>query len=547
MNKFIVFKTIDDMPETAVSRAPMSWNKTGSWRSSTPVHKNILPPCNHSCPAGENIRGYIDLIKKNDVATAFELLTSSNPLPAVCGRVCYHPCQASCSRHSFDVELQVRLIEKFIGDWGIEKKIRSPIAHPISKKAAIIGAGPAGIAAAHYLRRMGVSVAIYDDSSEPGGILRYGIPSYRLEKDVLKSELDRVLHGIEFRPNSRLGSDIDIGDLIDYDAVFLATGAHVSKTMGVDGEGLSGVESGLGFLKKVNSGGNEKLDGKQVIVIGGGNTACDVARTAYRLGGKVTLVYRRTENEMPAFSEEIEELKAEPIETKFLASPVRVEKNSDGILKTSFIKMKLGKPDSSGRARPEPIEGSLFEITADRVFSAIGEDPDLSFFPEAEQRSDGGFDFSKVDKRLREKLFIGGDILPNPRTVPHAVGSGRLAAEKIMAMFEGKEFKPSENVAEVAGPDDINLIYFSKVNELKWKTGLAPNGHIPDARTAAEEASRCFSCGVCSECDNCYNFCPDMSVIKTADGYHVNLDYCKGCGICAQECPGGSLKMEGGR
>ena len=535
------------MPEAAVSRAPMSWNKTGSWRSSTPIHKDILPPCNHSCPAGENIRGYIDLIKKNDVSMAFELLTSSNPLPAVCGRVCYHPCQANCSRHSFDIELQVRLIEKFIGDWGIEKKTAAPIADLISKKVAIIGSGPAGAAAAHYLRRMGVSVTIYDDSAEPGGILRYGIPSYRLGRDVLRSELERVLHAIEFKPNCHFGSDIDIGNLIGYDAVFLATGAHISRRLGVDGEKLPGVESGLGFLKRVSSGNNEKIDGKKVIVVGGGNTACDVARTAYRLGAVVTLVYRRTENEMPAFSEEIEELKREPIRTEFLAAPVRVEKNSDGALKTSFIRMKLGKPDSSGRARPEPVKGSEFEIMADRVFSAIGEDPDLSFFPEAEQRSDGGFDFSKVDKRLREKLYIGGDILPNPRTVPHAVGSGRLAAEKIMAMFEGREYQPSQNIVEIAGPDDINFIYFSKVNELKWKVGLAPDGYIPDARKAFEEAGRCFSCGVCSECDNCYNFCPDMSVIKTADGYHVNLDYCKGCGICAQECPGGSIKMKGGR
>jgi len=545
MSKFIVFTKVDEMPEAAVARAPMSWNKTGSWRSSTPVHKNILPPCNHSCPAGENIRGYMDLVKKNDIKTAFELLTSSNPFPAVCGRVCYHPCQANCSRGSFDTELQVRLMEKFIGDWGIEQKMSYDIAEPIGKKAAIIGAGPAGIAAAHYLARMGVSVTLYDENSEPGGILRYGIPSYRLGKDVLKNELTRVLHGIEFKGNSRFGSDFDTGGLLSYDAVFLATGAHTSKNMGVDGENLDGVEPGLSFLKDVNFGNSVKLDKQRVIVVGGGNTACDVARTAYRFGAEVTLAYRRTEKEMPAFSEEIEELKSEPIKTEFLVAPLRVEKQQNGRLKVIFVRMILGEPDSSGRQRPIPIEGSEFDMVADKVYSAIGEDPDLSFFPESQKLGDGSFDFSKVDKRLKDKLYIGGDILPNPRTVPHAVGSGRLAAEQIMAGFEGREYYKAENIAEVAGPDDINLIYFTKVNEMKWKTALAPDGYIPDAGSAVKEANRCFSCGVCSECDNCYNFCPDMCVVKTADGYQVNLDYCKGCGICAQECPGGSLKMRG--
>jgi len=284
-----------------------------------------------------------------------------------------------------------------------------------------------------------------------------------------------------------------------------------------------------------------------VIVVGGGNTACDVARTAYRLGARVQLVYRRTENEMPAFAEEIAELKAEPIKTEFLAAPLCIRNSNSGGLDIVCIRMILGEADSSGRARPEPIEGSEFNISADRIFSAIGEDPDLSFFPETQKRTDGAVDFSNVDKRIRHKLFVGGDILPNPRTVPHAVGSGRLAAEKILAMLEGREYRPSDNIMEVAGPDDINLIYFTKVNALKYKADFAPEGYIRDGRAAAEEAGRCFSCGVCSRCDNCYNFCPDMSVIKTADGYHVNLDYCKGCGICARECPGGSLRMEAKR
>ena len=545
MSKLIVFNSVDEMPEMAVASSPMNWNKTGSWRSSTPAHKDKVPPCNFNCPAGENIRGYIDLIKKNKTVDAFDLLTSANPLPSVCGRVCFHPCQANCNRHSFDTEIQVRLLEKFIGDWGIENKIKVKMPDSISKNIAVIGAGPAGLAAAHYLRRKGIKVTIFDENNLPGGILHYGIPSYRLEKDVLKAELKRVLDGIEFKANMKFGSDFDIGSLEHFDAVFLATGAHSSKKLNVEGENYDNVESGLDFLKKVNSGETVNLKGQSVIVIGGGNTACDVARSAYRLGGDIKLVYRRTEQEMPAFAEEIEQLKSEPIKIEFLSAPQRIEILSNGKLKVSFIKMKLGEPDQSGRLRPVPIKGSSYDITVDKVFAAIGEDPDLSFFPDIKAGSNNEFDFSAVDKRIRNKLFVGGDILPNPRTVPHAVGTGRLAAEKIEAFLKGEVLREQNSIVEIAGPDDVNYNYFVKVNIAKWNSGSISDGSIANETKAVDEANRCFSCGVCSQCDNCYNFCPDLAVIRTASGYQVNLDYCKGCGICINECPVGSMRMEG--
>lgn len=529
----------------AVSRESMSWNKTGSWRSSTPVHKNRTPPCNYNCPAGEDIRGYMELLKDKKIKEAFDLLTQANPLPAVCGRVCYHPCQADCNRQGFDLSIRIRLMEKFLGDWAIDNKISPPVSKKTSRKIAVIGAGPAGLAAAYYLRKEGLSVTIYDENQLPGGILHYGIPSYRLDKSILADELSRILKGIDLKLNMRLGSDFDTGHLLEYDAVFLATGAHLSKRMNVKGEELPGVEAGLDFLKAVNSGGKIELAKKKVIVIGGGNTACDVARTAYRLGGDVSLVYRRTEKEMPAFADEVEELRAEPIKTEFLAAPLRIERKGDGTLKVILTRMKLGEPDESGRARPEPIAGSDFHLYADRVFSAIGEDPDISFFPEARIERKDILDFSGVDKRLSNKLFVGGDILPNPRTVPHAVGSGRLAALKIKAFLEGEIFKKPSDIVEIAGPDDINNAYFARINAKKWEKNIIVDGRITDTDAAVKEASRCFSCGVCNNCDNCYNFCPDMAVIKTESGYHVSLDYCKGCGICAEECPRGSLNMEG--
>ena len=532
------------MPEMAVSKSPMSWNKTGSWRSSTPVHKDKIPPCNFNCPAGENIRGYIDLIKKNKINDAFNLLTEANPLPAVCGRVCFHPCQANCNRHSFDTEIQVRLLEKFIGDQALEGKLKTGFPKATSNAVAIIGGGPAGLTAAYYLRRKGIAVTIYDENSLPGGILHYGIPAYRLEKDVLQAELERVLEGIEFKSNMKFGLDFDTANLIEYRAIFLATGAHLSKNLNIPGENHAGVVSGLDFLKRVNSGDRDSLKEKTVAVIGGGNTACDVSRTAYRLGANVHLVYRRTEKEMPAFAEEVKQLKAEPVKIEFLAAPRTIERLNDGKLRLSFVRMKLGEPDKSGRSAPIPIEGSGFDLIVDKVFAAIGEDPDLSFFSDAKYSSNNGIDFSTIDRRLRDKLFIGGDLLPNPRTAAHAIGSGRLAADKIESFLKGEALDIKQNIVEVAGSEDVNFYYFSKINAVKWNSDIIADDRIASVDKAILEASRCLSCGVCSRCDNCYNFCPDLAVIKTSAGYQVNLDYCKGCGICANECPGGSLRME---
>ena len=546
MSKFIVFNSHTEMPELPVSRANMAWNKTGSWRSSTPGHRGKTAPCNFNCPAGEDIRGYLALMKKGNVAEAFELLTAMNPLPAVCGRVCYHPCQAECNRHRFDTELQVRSVEQLIGDWGIQNKRRLSFPTAQSKKVAVVGAGPAGLAAAHFLRRKGVAVVMYDENQYPGGILHYGIPAYRLDKEVLQAELARVIDGIEYKANMRLGSDFDFGALDEFDALFIATGAHLSKQMRINGEELPGVESGLDFLKRINSGQKVDMGDKKVLVIGGGNTACDVARSAYRLGASVTVAYRRTENEMPAFAEEVAQLKAEPIDLELLVAPARIERDGDGRLNVTCHRMELGEPDVDGRRRPVVIDGADFSLTADVVFAAIGEDPDMSLTPGLAYASDGTVDFSQIEPRIRDKLFLGGDILPNPRTVPHAVASGRTAAEQIVAFLRGEPYTVPEKLTVVAGPDDVNFNYFTRINIAKSAASPAATGTLNQA-AAIEEANRCLSCGVCFECDNCYNFCPDLAVVRTPGGYKANLDYCKGCGICARECPSGSLGMQGGK
>lgn len=538
---------MSEMPELPVSQARMSWNKTGSWRSSTPGHQGKLPPCNFNCPAGEDIRGYLDLMKKGKVSEAFKLLTDKNPLPFVCGNVCYHPCQTECNRHTFDTELQIRSVEHLIGDWGIKTSFRPPLSDTGSKKVAIIGAGPAGLTAAYFLRHSGVNVVLYDENKKPGGILQYGIPSYRLDKDMLNAELDRVLDGVEFKPNMRLGKDFELASLGEFDAIFLATGAHTSRKMHLEGEDLPGVESGLGFLKRVNCGESIQLEGKQVLVVGGGNTACDVARTAYRLGGRVTMAYRRTEHEMPAFAEEVEQMKTEPIDLKFLVAPFQLKRSDNDRIKVACHRMELGEPDDDGRRRPVVVDGSDFDITVDVVFSAIGEDPDISFASGLAFDAGGSLDLSKVDPQLRDKLFIGGDILPQPRTAPHAVASGRLAAEQINAFLQGVPFEKPAALAEVAIAEDINFAYFTRLNAAQRAKVSSGQGISSDEAVAAAEANRCLSCGVCFECDNCYNFCPDLAVVRTPGGYMANLDYCKGCGICAKECPSGTLGMQGGR
>ena len=529
------------MPEVPVSQSRMDWNRTGAWRTSTPQYRDTVSPCNHNCPAGEDIRGYLDLIKKSQLAEAYQLLTQTNPFPAVSGRVCYHPCQASCNRHSFDTDLKIRSMEQFIGDWGINNYADTELPPVGQHSVAVIGAGPAGMTAAYFLRRKGLNVTLYDQNELPGGILRYGIPAYRLPNDVLAAETERVLAGVDVRTSMTFGMDFGIDDLRAFDAVFLATGAHRSRNMSIPGEESDRVIPGLKFLRDVNSARTDSLEGKQVLVVGGGNTACDVARSAQRLGGKVTLAYRRTENEMPAFAEEIEQLKSEPIELQFLCAPTAIEQMPDGNLTITMIKMEPGPVDESGRQKPMPIEGSETTSQFDLLFTAIGEDPDLSFlFDETDLSRD--FDFEQVDEHLRGKLFVGGDILPNPRTVAHAIASGRLGAEKIISFLNGEEAGPAPEVVEVAGIEEVSFHYFERINAIKLPDYQNGNFQIGTEAEAVDEASRCFSCGVCNDCQNCYNFCPDLAVIRTAHGYEVNLDYCKGCGICATECPGGSVK-----
>jgi len=578
-------KEVEDLARgalVAVSFDTMEVNLTGSWRYMRPVYRDKVPPCNEGCPAGEDIERYMVYAAQGRFREAWETIKRENPFPGVCGRVCYHPCQGVCNRLHFEEAIGISDIERAIFDYGkppLEEIKELPTTHP--EKIAIVGSGPAGLACAYHLKRFGYAVTVYEAFPKAGGVLRVGIPDYRLPRDVLDREIAEIeALGVKIETGCRVGSDIAFEKIAEeYDAIFTATGVHVSRPMGVKGEDTPGVLSGLGFLKKVNMGEKVEL-GKRVSVIGGGNTAMDVARTALRLGAEVTVLYRRTRVEMPAHPKEVDEAIEEGIDIKFLTAPLEVLAGENG--KVSGVKcqkMELGEPDSSGRRRPVPVPDSEFVVETDNVFSAIGEMPDLSYLPEDIKRDEWVVQIdAETGVASSPSVFAGGDIIEIPHMVVTAIGSGKRSALAIHAKLKGEDVKPmyeqvrvghksSLHASDLIDPedngkylksdkvvaiDDINLNYFSREGRHRMKH-LAPeerrtsfeevNLGLP-AEVAMKEAGRCFNCGVCNGCDNCFVFCPDSTILRKDGKYWVNYDHCKGCGVCVQECPRSALSLE---
>jgi 2-oxoacid:acceptor oxidoreductase delta subunit (pyruvate/2-ketoisovalerate family) len=567
----------------AVSFDTMMVNRTGSWRYMRPVYRDKIAPCNEGCPAGENIERYMVYAAQGRFREAWETIRQENPLPGICGRVCYHPCESVCNRKFHDEGLAINDMERAIFDYGRAdlKEIKElPTKYPES--VAVVGAGPAGLACAYHLRRFGYAVTVYEAHSKAGGVLRVGIPEYRLPRDVLDLEIAMIeATGVRIETGCRVGSDITFEKLAQENgAVFTATGVHVSRPMRVKGEEMNGVLSGLGFLKQVNTG--EKADiGRRVSVIGGGNTAMDVARTALRLGSEVTVLYRRTRAEMPAHPVEIDEALEEGVDIKYLTAPLEVIGDANGgVTGVRCQEMKLGEPDDSGRRRPVPVEGSEFVVETDNVFSAIGEMPDFSYLPENVKHDDWVVDIDpETGKGSNGTVFAGGDIIEIPHMVVTAIGSGKRSALAIHAQLRGEDVKPVyENVKighkgslalnnvinppneddgylksdHVVSIDDINTFYFKEAQRHKMPH-LSPEerkGSFNEVNlgvskeTAIQEASRCFNCGICNGCDNCFVFCPDSTIHRKNGKYWVNYDHCKGCGVCVTECPRSALSLE---
>jgi len=578
MSKQFQFKSASEMPMIAVSLGNMDWNKTGTWRTQRPFYEDKTPPCSAACPAGNDIVAFIQKIAKEDFEGAWNIIKEENPFPGVCGRVCLHPCESKCNRGSFDEPIAIHALERFVADFASRlNKKTGKAGEKRKEKVAIIGSGPAGMSCAFHLARLRYDVTVFESFSLAGGMLRMGIPSYRLPRNVLDRELSNIeALGVEIRTGVSLGEDLRLEDLKDYQAVFISTGAHRSRGLHIPGEKEKCVLSGLNLLKKINLSKRVKL-GDKIAVIGGGNTAIDVARSVIRLGKKATILYRRSREEMPAFEDEILEALEEGVKIRYLVNPIRVGQK-DGLKRLECLRMELSEKDESGRRRPVPIPNSNLFIDADHVVIAAGEEIEASFLPEGFEKKEGIVLTQRDGSTGIKGIFAGGDLTSNQRTVAHAIGSGKKAAMAIDAFLKGKDSEeviiqnligegPSLSIFGYLHPgerlrnphvvtfEELNMDYFepakrqgeSKRSVKDRIKGFKEVSSTLSEGVAIEEAERCFNCGTCNECEICYVFCPDGSILKREElfSHEVNYDYCKGCGICFTECPRGAISLKG--
>ncbi len=520
-------------------------NLTGSWRTSRPLYVDRLPPCNNACPAGENIQAWLYHAESGNYEAAWRALTLDNPLPAVMGRVCYHPCEGACNRAQIDEAVGINSVERFLGDEAIRQGWRfEPPQADSSKRVLIVGAGPSGLSAAYHLRRMGHAVEIHEAGPFAGGMMRFGIPKYRLPRDVLDAEIKRIVDlGVVLKLNAKVDRIVDSMKAGNFDAAFLAVGAHIGKRAFIPAGSAAKVLDAVSLLRSME-GADKPLLGRRVVVYGGGNTAIDAARTAKRLGAtEAIIVYRRTRDRMPAHDFEVEEALQEGIMMKWLSTIKRVE---EGVL--TVEKMQL---DDKGFPQPT---GEFETLEADSLVLALGQDVDLSLLdgvPGLEIK-DGTVQVAPNMMTGYAGIFAGGDMVPSERTVTVAVGHGKKAARHIDAWLRGAAYAPAEK-HELASIDKLNEWYYADASKTvrpmleiarRQSTFEEVQGGL-DETNALYEARRCLSCGNCFECDNCYGVCPDNAVIKLGPGkrFQFNYDYCKGCGICSQECPCGAIKM----
>jgi 2-oxoacid:acceptor oxidoreductase delta subunit (pyruvate/2-ketoisovalerate family) len=521
-------------------------NKTGAWRTDRPVYLDRLPPCNHACPAGENIQGWLYHAESGDYESAWRVLTEDNPLPAIMGRVCYHPCETACNRGQLDEAVGINSVERFLGDEALKRgwKFAGP-AKESGKRVLIVGAGPSGLSAAYHLRRGGHQVSILEAGPLAGGMMRFGIPKYRLPRAVLDAEVARIVElGVELELNTKVSNILDTMKAGRFDAAFLAVGAHIARRAYIPAGEAARMLDAISVLRDME--GEEKpMLGRRVVVYGGGNTALDVARTARRLGAsEAIIVYRRTREKMPAHDFEVEEALQEGVLIKWLSTIRNMA--DEGTL--TVEKMQL---DDNGFPQPT---GELETLEADSLVLALGQDVDLSLLdgvPGLEIR-DGTVQVGANMMTGHPGIFAGGDMVPSERTVTVGVGHGKKAARYIDAWLSGTDYRPPPK-HEPATFDKLNVWYYSDAPktvrpmlEIVRRTSTFDEVvHGLDESNALFEARRCLSCGNCFECDNCYGVCPDNAVVKLGPGkrFEFNYDYCKGCGICVSECPCGAIKM----
>jgi len=520
-------------------------NKTGSWRTERPVYRDLLPPCTNACPAGESVQQWLYHAEEGGYEQAWRQIMADNPFPAIMGRVCYRPCETACNRAELDEAVGINSVERFLGDEAIRQGWTVPVPETRSgKRVLVIGAGPAGLAAAYHLVLLGHDVTVRDEGDRPGGMMRYGIPTYRLPRDILDAEIQRIVSmGVTLELDSPVENAADAMRSGGFDAVFLAVGAHVSRRAYIPAGDSARILDAVTVLRSME-GEDAPLLGRRVAIYGGGNTAVDVARTARRLGATdPIIVYRRTRDRMPAHDFEVEEAIEEGVRMNWLSTVADV---GDGTI--TIEKMRL---DESGFPQPT---GEYEELAADSLVLAIGQVSDLSLLD--------GVDGVAVKDAVVQVgpdlmtghpgIFAGGDMAPSDRTVTTAVGHGKLAARSIDAWLRGRRYTAPEP-APLATYDKLNTWYYSDAPkqrrprlEAARRVGTFDEvvGGL-DESTALFEARRCLSCGNCFECDNCYGVCPDNAIIKLGPGkrYEIDYDFCKGCSLCVAECPAGAISV----
>ncbi len=515
-------------------------------RTRKPIYLDMLPPCNAGCPAGENIQEWLRLIKIGQHENAWRQLTADNPFPAIHGRVCYHPCEAVCNRGDLDSSVSIRSVERYLGDMAITQGWTFNVPRRDSgRRVLVVGSGPSGLSAAYHLRRLGHYVEIHDASEAPGGMMRYGIPEYRLPRGVLDAELSRLADmGVIFRQNSPV-KDLEATQREgDFDAVFVAVGAHLSKRVNIPSMDASTMVDAVSFLRDVASGGRPKI-GRRVAIYGGGNTAMDAARVARRLGAEESvIVYRRTADQMPAHADEREGAEQEGVKMNWLRTITSMESAS--------ITVEIMELDADGRAVGT---GVFEELQADTVILAVGQEADTGFLHSIPgMRFDD--DVVQVDPATLMTdvpgIFAGGDAVPSDRTVTVGVGHGKKAA-RCIDKYLNQDSSPKPPKKPIVTLDQMDLWYFGEHDRREsilatGKERVRGFDEIDSGLTTSEaeyEARRCLSCGNCFECDGCFGSCPEDAIIKLGPGHRYKFDYekCTGCATCYEQCPVHAITM----
>lgn len=523
----------------------------------------IMPPCQAACPLRMEIGEYVDLIAQGRVIEALQVIREGNPFPSICAYVCTHACEDSCRRGQVNKPVAIRALKRFAVEFGGDRMVRPTAQTTQEQRVAIVGSGPAGLAASYYLRKLGYPVTIFEAHSELGGMLRVGIPKYRLPRDVLDTEVQRLVQmGVEIRTNSPVIS-LDLLFNMGYKALFVTVGAHQSLRLGIEGEDNAGVVDGAAFLREVNLGLKPSIGGR-VAVVGGGNVAIDAARTALRLGAEeVKILYRRGQEEMPADPSEVEQALEEGVEISFLVAPHKIERKN-GQLTLTCTRMQLGEPDATGRRRPVAIADSAFDIGIDTLISAIGQAPRV---PEDFRLRISRGSTIRVDPVTlttnREGVFAGGDAVTGPATVTQALATGRQAAFRIDDYLHHRYPAANKDERETLKGDLLP----KTIEMIRKLTRSEPPILSPQARTkefaavelvydwesAAAEAKRCLRCGMgaeilfqdkCATCLNCLRVCPyDVPYLDASGTIQIPADQCQACGICVAECPAKAIVL----